>query len=234
MSGARRIDIAEWLVLQKVEGQYKTYKKIPMLQTKRATEAFTTGISLLTANPEPEWLRDLNMIRLHEGRIAKAYFAAWKEIPLKWSVKDKDKVATHWKMVGDRQSPLGNGDSHAQHAVTPAQAILNFAYAELEHVTRAALLVQGFDTSVGILHADRKGRDSLVFDLMELGRGAVDALVLGFINKTDFHEADFIKIVTGEVRLHPALARAVVASCSLPLDIMIEYACQLKELVLAE
>jgi len=89
----------------------------------------------------------------------------------------------------------------------------NYAYAVLESQTRAALTSEGFDLACGFLHADTDRRDSLVYDLMECERGTVDGLVLDFLQTTTFHKGNFTPVADGSCRLHPQLARAVVASC---------------------
>ena len=81
---------------------------------------------------------------------------------------------------------------------------------------RQALSAAGFDLACGFLHADWRGRDALVYDLMELARPAVDDRVLRFLGATTFHASDFTRVSDGSCRLHPQLARAVVASCGLP------------------
>ena len=101
----------------------------------------------------------------------------------------------------------------ARHAVDPANTILNYAYAVLEAQCRQALTAEGFDLSCGFLHADKQHRDSLVYDLMELYRPAVDALVLTFLGRTTFAYGDMVRASTGQCLLHPQLARAVVAGC---------------------
>jgi hypothetical protein len=52
-----------------------------------------------------------------------------------------------------------------------------------------------------------------VYDLMELGRPAVDALVLAFLGRTTFAYGDVVRAGNGQCMLHPQLARAVVAAC---------------------
>jgi len=76
-----------------------------------------------------------------------------------------------------------------------------------------ALSATEFDLACGFLHADQRGRDALVYDLMELGRPAVDSCLLAFLQNTVFHAGDFIRVSDGSCRLHPQLARAVVAAC---------------------
>jgi CRISPR/Cas system-associated endonuclease Cas1 len=74
----------------------------------------------------------------------------------------------------------------------------------------------GFDLACGFLHADKAGRESLVYSLMEPLRGAVDGLVLDMLARTVFHAGDFARGADGSCTLHPQLAKAIVASCRVP------------------
>src|SRR5215831_9811736 len=60
--------------------------------------------------------------------------------------------------------------------------------------------------------------DSLVYDLTECERGSVDGLVLDFLARIAIHSGDVIRVADGSCRLHPQLARAVVASCRVAQD----------------
>jgi hypothetical protein len=51
---------------------------------------------------------------------------------------------------------------------------------------------------------------------MECARGTVDGLVLDFLGRTVLHAGDFVRTQAGGCRLHPQLARAVVAACRVP------------------
>jgi CRISPR-associated protein Cas1 len=116
--------------------------------------------------------------------------------------------------------------------VDPANAILNCAYAVLEGQTRQALSASEFDLACGFLHADRRGRDALVYDLMELARPPVDDRVLAFLQATTFHAGDFMRVSDGSCRLHPQLARAVVARCGVPQFRVAEHAAWLQRQLL--
>src|SRR4249920_1094186 len=98
----------------------------------------------------------------------------------------------------------------------------------LEGQTRQALSAAGFDLACGFLHADRSGRDALVYDLMELSRPAVDHRVLTFLQATTFHAGDFTRVSDGSCRLHPQLARAVVSACGAPQQRLDEHAAWLR------
>jgi CRISPR/Cas system-associated endonuclease Cas1 len=83
------------------------------------------------------------------------------------------------------------------------------------------------------LHADKQYRDSLVYDLMELYRPAVDALVLTFLGRTTFAYGDMVRASNGQCMLHSQLARAVVAGCRLEQEWVSEGAGQLREMLVA-
>jgi CRISPR-associated protein Cas1 len=101
-------------------------------------------------------------------------------------------------------------------ATNPAQAILNFCYALLESQTRQALNAVGADVSVGVLHADQDGRDSLVYDVMESLRGEVDDLFLSFLGEHTFGAGDFQAMTTGQLTIHPSLCRVLVQLVRVP------------------
>jgi CRISPR-associated endonuclease Cas1 len=141
------------------------------------------------------------------------------------------RIQPHWLVARERNSPLGGGD--ARHAVDPLNAILNYAYGCLEGQVRQALEAQGFDVACGFLHVDKDGRDSLVYDLMGCARGTVDGLVLGFLSETLLHAGDFVQATDGRCRLHPQLARVVVARWRVSQEHVDELAQWLRERVLA-
>jgi len=148
---------------------------------------------------------------------------AWPGLPLRWTRVDAHRVPPHWIATRARNSPLSH-NGMPRHAVDPANAILNYAYSVLEGQCRQALAARGFDLACGFLHADKDGRESLVYDLMEFGRAGVDDLVLQLLTSVTFHKGDFTPVSNGSCRLHPQLARAVVASCRLPQRQIDDYA----------
>jgi hypothetical protein len=80
---------------------------------------------------------------------------------------------------------------------------------------------------------DKPGRDSLVYDLMECARGTVDGLVLRFLSHHILHYGDITRVHDGSCRLHPQLARAVVAACKVPQETIDQQALWLRDMVLA-
>jgi CRISPR-associated protein Cas1 len=102
---------------------------------------------------------------------------------------------------------LATGNGHATH---PINAVLNYGYAVLESEVRIALLRAGLDPEIRYVHSNRKGRLSLVYDLMEPMRPVVDSAALGFVNEQTFAPTGFPLSDRGVCRLHPQLARRLV------------------------
>lgn len=99
---------------------------------------------------------------LLEGQAASAYFRAWRNVPLRWKGTGRHPIPDEWHRIGSRGSSLSSGNRRATH---PVNALLNYAYAVLEGQVRRAIVVEGLDPAIGILHAIQSGRASLVYDL---------------------------------------------------------------------
>jgi CRISPR-associated endonuclease Cas1 len=233
MAGAtgRDVAVAQWLVRSKIQGQRETLVRFPALPgAKAGVQKLHELLAWFDLPTLPPWLRSIIGVRTFEGQAAGLYFAAWKGYPLQWRKSARRYVPPHWQTIRERHSPLSDS---ARRAVDPANAILNYAYGVLEAQCRQALTAEGFDLSCGFLHADKQYRDSLVYDLMELFRPAVDALVLGFLDRTTFGYADMVRASAGQCMLHPQLARAVAAGCRLEQEAVDAGAKELRALVMA-
>lgn len=69
-------------------------------------------------------------------------------------------------------------------AVDPVNSLLNYGYGILSKRVERAIVMAGLDPYAGFIHADRPGKPSLIFDLMEEFRSvAVDRLVIGLVNR---------------------------------------------------
>jgi len=215
-STGQDVVIAREILRRKLHTQRQTIAQHGELPDQaRAAEALDMALSWLDLDQPTPYLSSLDGLRMFEGRCARAYFAAWVGLPLNWGKGERKRVPPHWLSVRERSSPLAP-NQNGRRAVDPANAILNYAYACLESQTRQALASRGFDLSCGFLHSDKPNRDSLVCDGMECERGAVDGLVLDFLGRTTFHAGDFSRVSDGSCRLHPQLARSVVAACRVP------------------
>jgi CRISPR-associated endonuclease Cas1 len=226
--------ICQELLRRKLAAQRATLVSHPELPGQaHALDVLDTALAWLTLPELPPWLMSVDMVRTYEARTARAYFAAWDGWTVRWDKAGAKRVPPHWKVARDRSSPLAPG-SNARHVVDPLNAMLNYAYALLEGQCRQALTRLGFDVVCGFLHLDKLGRDSLVYDLMECERGTVDGLVFDFLARTTLHYGDVTPVSDGSCRLHPQLARAVVAGCRVAQGRLEEHARWLRSVVLVD
>ncbi len=229
----RAAEIAGEIVGRKLQRQVETLEahvelpgRVGSLERIRSLAA---QLEILGTSQIPD--NALAVVRGIEGGAAAAYFDAWMGLRLRWRATDRRRVPPHWLAVRERYSPINPGSNRK--AIDPANAVLNYAYGVLEGQCRRALAAYGFDATCGILHSSKGYRDSLVYDLMEPFRPIVDALVLDFLCSSTFHIGDFTKVSDGSIRLHPQLARAVVASCRVDSKLVSEGAAKLRDRVLA-
>lgn len=108
--------------------------------------------------------------------------------------------------MGSRAALSSN--KNARH---PANAMLNYAYRVLESDTLLVATSLGLDPFIGFLHADKKGRASLVYDLMEPLRPLIDCKLIEMIQSRSFAAGDFFLHPSGVVRLNPKLPKYVAS-----------------------
>lgn len=140
----------------------------------------------------------IDSIRLIESQAAKAYWSAWRTLPIMFPKSDLPRVPEHWRMFGYRISPLTGSP---RLATNPANAMLNYLYAVLEAEARLAAATLGLDPGIGVLHVDTHYRDSLACDLMEPIRPDVDALVLNWLKRDPLPRSHFFEQRNGNCRL---------------------------------
>lgn len=143
--------------------------------------------------------RSIAAVRCLETDSGIAYHKALSATPMRWSTSDK--VPDHWRTLGNRRSRLSD---NAQHAITPGQALRNFVGGLAGAEILIACRTLGLDPGLGIgLHDDVKGRQSLVWEVMEAVRPTLDALTLRLLGGRAWRRGDFQELSTGEVRLRP-------------------------------
>lgn len=155
---------------------------------------------------ELERAKDTEDLLRIEARAASRYFGHLRGIKIRWVKTNRFPVPESWYEMGSRAARGSN--KNARH---PAQAMLNYAYRVLESDTLIAATSLGLDPYVGFLHADRKGRASLVYDLMEPLRPVVDRKLVELIRSRSFAAGDFFLLATGVVRCNPKLTKYVAS-----------------------
>lgn len=142
-------------------------------------------------------------LRFFESQGAKAYWAAWRDVPIMFAKADLRRVPDHWLKFGFRASPLTGSP---RLAVNPPNAMLNYLYALLESESRLAAAALGLDPGLGFMHFDSRSRDSLASDLMEPIRPRVDAYLLDWITREPLRREWFFENRDGNCRLTGSFA----------------------------
>jgi CRISPR-associated endonuclease Cas1 len=150
-------------------------------------------------------------VRLVESQAAKAYWSAWRDVPILFPRKDLPRVPRHWLVFGHRISVLTGSP---RLATNPVNAMLNYLYALLEAETRLAAATLGLDPGIGVLHVDVPYRDSLALDLMEVVRPDVDAFVLDWIKLGPLPRSHFFEQRDGNCRLMAGFASTLSQTAS--------------------
>ena len=140
----------------------------------------------------------IDAVRLVESQAAKAYWSAWRNLPIQFPQKDLPRVPEHWRSFGTRISILTGSP---RLATNPVNSMLNYLYALLEAETRLAAATLGLDPGIGVMHVDVPYRDSLALDLMEVVRPDVDAFVLDWIKRGPLPRSHFFEQRDGNCRL---------------------------------
>ena len=192
-------EATRYLIASKLAGQASVAKS--RLSQSAAAE------TIVRLREELGLAGSLEEIRHVEAVAANVYWNAWGEIEVPFVRKDVPRVAEHWRSFDGRRSAVNVGTSRS--ATDPANALLNYCYRLLEAEGRLACLAVGLDPGLGILHADLKGRDSMVLDVMEAVRPVVDGYVLDLFGARPLMKTDFAEDRRGALRVLPPLTHRV-------------------------
>jgi CRISPR-associated endonuclease Cas1 len=192
-------EATRYLIAGKLAGQASVAKN--RLSQPGAAE------TIIRLRDELELAETLEEIRHVEAVAANVYWNAWGEIEVPFVRKDVPRVAEHWRSFDGRRSAVNVGTSRS--ATDPANALLNYGYRLLEAEGRLACLAVGLDPGLGILHADLKGRDSMVLDVMEAVRPVVDGYVLDLFRARPLMRTDFAEDRRGVLRVLPPLTHRI-------------------------
>lgn len=206
---ARRITFGVDLIRQKLTNSIATLEQ--HLPASKAGDLAIAKARLGADRLAVETHFDLNDIRAIEGECAAAYFAAWKNLPIRWIGTSRHPVPEDWLTFTSRSSLTSGRNPKNRLASHPVNAMLNYAYAVKLAQLQIQAIADGYDPTVGIMHNRHQGSPAFVLDLIEPERPKVDATVLAFIQSRSFSGADFIIRSDGVCRLSPQLARVIAA-----------------------
>lgn len=188
------LQLARELNTRKLDGYLEVLASLPA-----GDKATTAADAVRRARSRLAGAASMTEVRSLEGDAGIPYHAALAGTAMAWRARER--VPDHWRTLGPRASQFGRG---ARSATTPGQAFRNFlgglAAADIAVGCRA----MGLDPGMGIgLHHDVKGRDSLVWEVMEAVRPTLDRLTLEVIGSRIWARGDFHELPSGEVRLRP-------------------------------
>jgi CRISPR-associated endonuclease Cas1 len=192
-------EATRYLIASKLAGQASVAKG--RLSETGAAE------TIIRLRDQLEIAETLEEVRHVEAVAANVYWSTWGEIEVPFVRKDVPRVANHWRTFEGRRSAVNVGTSRS--ATDPANALLNYGYRLLEAEGRLACLAVGLDPGLGILHADLKGRDSMVLDVMEAVRPVVDGYVLDLFQTRPLMKTDFAEDRRGVLRVLPPLTHRI-------------------------
>lgn len=189
------VDAARFLLAEKVRGQAATLSRLPS-GDGNASPAVSRALGQIDRAESFDELMDAERV------AAAAHWERWVTIPIRFAVRDQERVPDHWRSFGLRSSPITGSK---RQAINPANALLNYLYTLLEAETTLALHAAGLDPGLGIWHTDERHRDSLALDVMEAARPTVDRYVLDLLTQTTFRGRDFHETGRGVCRILPPL-----------------------------
>ena len=98
-----------------------------------------------------------------------------------WFVLLAHSLPFHWKFAGRNRRPPRD----------PVNALLSLGYTLLSSEIHQLVTASGLDPSLGFLHQDTPGRESLMLNFTEIFRSGVDSFVLQWLAETDLNESSF-------------------------------------------
>ena len=128
-------------------------------------------------------------ILICEGDHALAY---WRALRPAFTLRFSDDVPAVWTRFEARASVAVKSKRRTnRHASTPANAMLNYAYAATLNRIIRELLAHDLDPAFGFLHAQKHGRASLAYDGLEIIRPAIDRAIVEYVQSHIFAKSDF-------------------------------------------
>jgi len=155
--------------------------------------------------PELEQAPNVAAIGGWEGKGAAAYWSAWQDYPVRW-LKPAP-LQAHWMKYPGRKS-LARMSDRNRGASDPVNAMLNYGYAVAGTVCVHALQGQYLSADMGLMHVDRKKRQSFALDLVEVMRPAVDEIVWNVLQRP-LTKKVFPEDMAGVVRISAPLTHEI-------------------------
>ena len=184
------LEVCEYLISLKLSGEDAIAERLGAHGTSQTIENLRLRIGEVAS---------LEEIRQLEAAAANLYWAAWSGVEPTFVNKDTERVPENWLRFEGRRSAVNPGSP--RNASDPIGAMLNYSYKLLEAEAQLALIAVGLDPGMGILHADMRGRSSLVLDIIEASRPLAELHLLKLLEFQPLCWRDFAEDGRGVVRV---------------------------------
>lgn len=165
-----RLETAKWFVSEKMSRYVLPLHAFVGLWPEAAPACAQFADKVLRAQEQVNAVDSLQTLLGVEGHVAQAWFALLAQY-----------LPEELRFTGRNRRPPRD----------PVNSLLSLGYTLLLSEVRQAVLRAGFDPSLGFLHQDYPGRESLALDFSELFRAGVDHFVLNWLHDTALDKAPF-------------------------------------------
>lgn len=125
--------------------------------------------------------RDTSLKKLNDANSVSSLMGIEGQLAHAWFVLLAQSLPFHWKFTGRNRRP----------PCDPLNALLSLCYTLVTSEVHQLLIASGLDPSLGFLHQDTPGRESLVLDFVEIFRSGVDSFALQWLAEATLDDSSF-------------------------------------------
>lgn len=186
----------EW-INQKLDNQIQHLESLKLNRSDEKIEIIQKAISHITKEKNRMLsVKELpidevrNSIEGYEGSAGRVYFSALGKL-----------IPEQYAFEGRSKNP----------AKDMFNCMLNYAYGILYSNVESACIISGIDPYVGIMHTDNYNKTAMVFDIIEMYRAYMDAIVFKLFSKRQVKK-DMFDEVSGGVWLNKEGKQLLISS----------------------
>lgn len=124
---------------------------------------------------------ETTLLKLDQAQSVASLMGLEGQLAHAWFVLLAHSLPFHWKFAGRNRRPPQD----------PVNALLSLGYTLLSSEIHQLVTASGLDPSLGFLHQDTPGRESLMLDFTEIFRSGVDSFVLQWLAEAELNESSF-------------------------------------------
>jgi CRISPR-associated endonuclease Cas1 len=174
------LEIARELLTRKVTGQADNLIKL-INDMNTSGRLYHYASRMQESDAITQRHRDSASVSELEGWASRDYFATWVgKVTVPFEPKSLARIPPNWTYYPGRSSQIAGGGKK-YNAADPINALLNYAYTLGYSEARTACIAHGLNPTLGFVHSDKAGRDSLALDILETIRPEIDAYILDLL-----------------------------------------------------